>query len=299
MTNNDPDSTDQTGPLGPADPAAPTTDRPKRRRKPWMWLLAILGLVVVVESGYLLYRVVTDAPTGPPTAQVRVPDFVGRSLTEARLIADAVGLELVPSGTVSDQPISTVLTQDPRSGTIVVQGSSVRLTIATGAQTVSVPDLLGLPEAEAVELLAQVGLSLGVRTDAFDPVVAVGSIAGQEPQAGTAVPRGTPVDRVVSMGPGSSPSGGPSQGATPVPTQTAPTGGALVVGDYRCLTLTDATKRLKADGFMVGSVAYTFEGGPVDATWLVDTQAPAPGERRPPGALVDLVLSNPFFVCLG
>jgi hypothetical protein len=56
---------------------------------------------------------------------------------------------------------------------------------------------------------------------------------------------------------------------------------------------------LKADGFAVGSVAYTFEGGPVDATWLVDRQTPPPGERRPPGAAVDLVLSNPFFVCPG
>jgi serine/threonine-protein kinase len=262
--------------------------------------LAILGLVLVVESGYLIYLFLTDGPTEPPTAEVRVPDFVGRSLADARLIAEAIGLELVPTGRVSDQPISTILAQDPRSGTIVVQGSSVVVTIATGTETVTVPDLLGLPEADAVGLLAQVGLTVGVRTEAFDSVVAVGSVSGQQPQAGTEAARGTPVSYVVSMGAGSSPSGGPGPSPTPVATQTAPpTGGGLVVGDYRCLTLTDATRRLKADGFTLGSVAYTFEGGPVDATWLVDRQTPPPGERRPPGAAVDLVLSNPFFVCPG
>jgi beta-lactam-binding protein with PASTA domain len=295
MSSIDPSSAD---PGTPSPSTLAEGDR-TRRRKRWMWLLAILGLVLVLESGYLVYRVLTDGPTEPPRAQVRVPDFVGRSLADARLIADAVGLELVPTGQVSDQPISTILAQDPRSGTIVVQGSTVAVTIATGAQTVVVPDLVGLPEAEAVGLLAQVGLTVGVRTEAFDPVVAVSSVTGQQPQAGTTVSRGTPVSFVVSRGPGSSPSGSPGPSPTPVGTQTAPpTVGGLVVGDYRCLTLTDATRRLKADGFTLGSVAYTFEGGPVDDTWLVDRQTPTPGERRPRRAAVDLVLSSPFIVCL-
>jgi len=295
MTYDDPGSSDQAGSTGPADPSS-KHEPDRHRRNRWRWLLAILGLVLVVESGYLIYRFLTDEPIEPPTAQVRVPNLVGRSLADARLIAEAVGLELVPTGQVSDQPISTVLAQDPRSGTVVVQGSRVAVIIATGADTVVVPDLLGLPEADAVALLAQAGLSPGVRTEVFDPIVAAGSVAGQQPQAGTEVSLGTPVGYVVSRGPGSSPSGGPS--ATPVPTQTAPTDGALLVGDYRCLTLADATRRLKADAFALGSVAYTFEGGPVDDTWLVDRQAPAPGVRRPPGAAVDLVLSSPFLVCL-
>jgi hypothetical protein len=72
-----------------------------------------------------------------------------------------------------------------------------------------------------------------------------------------------------------------------------------VIGDYRCLTLAAATDRLQADGYSVGNVTYTFSGGPVDASWLVETQAPPPGERRPAGTAVDLTLSSPFSVCPG
>jgi beta-lactam-binding protein with PASTA domain len=298
MDSDDRLANDPTGTTGPAIPTSPDAGRPRRRRSRWTWLLAILGLVVVVETGYLIYRALTDAPSPPPNSQVRVPDFVGRTLADARLIADAVGLDLVPTGRPSDQPISTILAQDPRSGTIVVQGSDVAVAIATGAETVTVPDLLGLPEANADALLAQVGLTVGTRSDAFDASVGVGSIAGQEPAAGTKASRGTPIDYVVSRGPAPLPSGSPSPTATTHPTASAPNDNSgRRIGDYRCLTLADATKRLTADGFVLGSVTYTFEGGPVDASWVVRTQVPAPGQRRPAGAKVDLLLTNPTFAC--
>lgn len=299
MTSPDPDANDPGAPPQPA--AAPPREQegePADRTNRWVRLSAILALIMIVLSGYIIYRFATDGPTTPPAAHVSVPDFVGRSLGDARVIADAVGLELVPTGQASDRPISTILTQDPRSGTIVDQGSSVAVTIATGTETVTVPDLLGLHEANAVGLLTQAGLTAGVRTEAFDPVVAAGSVAGQQPQAGTEAPRGWPVSYVISRGPASSPGGGPSPSLTPLPTQTATlTGGALVIGDYRCLTLTDATTRLQSDGFALGSVVFTFSGGPVDATWLVERQAPAPGARRPAGTAVGLTLSSPFSVC--
>jgi hypothetical protein len=300
MTSLDRDANDPGASPQPAGaPAKETEGEPAGRRNRWAWLAAILALIVIVLLGYVIYRFMTDEPISPPTAQVSVPDFVGRSLDDARVIAAAVGLELVPRGQASDQPISTILMQDPRSGTMVEQGSSVAVTIATGTGAVRVPDLRGLPEATAVGLLSQAGLTAGVRTEAFDPVVAAGSVAGQQPQAGTEVSRRTPVAYVVSRGPASSPSGGPSPSLTPHPTQTAaPTGGSLAIGDYRCLTLTAATTRLQSDGFALGSVVFTFPGGPVDATWLVETQAPAAGVNRPVGTAVSLTLSSPLFVCL-
>jgi hypothetical protein len=69
------------------------------------------------------------------------------------------------------------------------------------------------------------------------------------------------------------------------------------VGDYGCRTLADATTAIEVDGFELGSVAYTIEGGPVADDWLVSDQSPTPGERPPAGSAVDLVLSSPFMVC--
>lgn len=70
-----------------------------------------------------------------------------------------------------------------------------------------------------------------------------------------------------------------------------------MVGDYRCLTLADATAAIERDGYVVGTVSYSIEGGAVDATWLVDVQDPPPGEAAAHSAPVDLLLASPFNVC--
>ena len=70
-----------------------------------------------------------------------------------------------------------------------------------------------------------------------------------------------------------------------------------LMGDYRCLTLADATDAIDGDGYVVGRVSYSIEGGAVDATWLVDTQDPPPGQAAASGARVDLLLASPFNVC--
>ena len=70
-----------------------------------------------------------------------------------------------------------------------------------------------------------------------------------------------------------------------------------VVGDYRCLTLAIATAAIERDGYVVGTVSNSIEGGAVDATWLVDTQDPPPAAAAAPGTTIDLLFANPFNVC--
>jgi beta-lactam-binding protein with PASTA domain len=182
---------------------------------------------------------------------------------------------------------------------VVDQGSRISVTIATGADLVTVPDLRGVPEANAFGLLSDAGLVVGSRTETPDQLVVSGSIIGQDPPAATEVPRGTPVSYVVSTGPPSAPTRGPSPTPAPLVTASPPIDGSLVVGDYQCLTLVEATARLERDGFSRGTISYSIEGGPVDDTWIVQSQAPLPGARRPPGAGVNLLLASPFSTCLG
>jgi hypothetical protein len=92
------------------------------------------------------------------------------------------------------------------------------------------------------------------------------------------------------------PSTSPTSPSTPAPSAPPPAGPGLV-GDYRCLTLADATAAIERDGYEVGTVSYSIEGGAVDATWLVDVQDPPPGEAAAPGTPVDLLLASPFNVC--
>ncbi len=274
---------------------------------PWVWAAGALGLLVLVVAGYLVYQLVSGRPGTPPVEQVTVPDFVGRTLDEARATATSLGVVLVPTPQQSDRPIGTILAQDPPPDTRVDRGSDVTVTVATGTETVAVPDLRLRTEPDALASIFAAGLTNGTRGEEFDAVVPAGSIVAQDPQSGVRVARGTPVNYVVSKGPEPTPSLSPSPSpsptpeptATPAPTETpSPTPTLLSVGDYRCLTLDEATQQLTADGFSRGAVTTSPPDGASDGTWLVQAQQPNPSETRPPETPISFTVIDPSSVCL-
>lgn len=266
-----------------------------RRARAWRALVVVLGAILILETALLL-REFARSPEPVPLA-VSVPDLVGRQFDVAKAIADAVGLEVEPTGRVSDRPISTVLEQDPEPGTSVDPGTTVRIVIATAATDVVVPDLLGIPEPEALRLLSDAGLVAGVRTETEAPLIDEGAVAGQDPGAGTRVPRGTPVSYEVATGAAASSSPGVTSPPTPqVGSPQAPVG-RLRVGDYRCMVLPEAKAHIRADGFKVGRISYSIEGGAVDDTWAVSRQDPLPKSSAARGATIDILLSSPFGIC--
>jgi len=107
-------------------------------------------------------------------------------------------------------------------------------------------------------------------------------------------PTPTPTHTTVET---TSPPASPSTSASEAASASPPPAGEGAVGDYGCLTLAEATAAVEGDGFEVGSVAYTLEGGPVTDDWLVSDQTPPSGEPGAAGSAIDLVLSSPFMVC--
>ena len=291
---------------GPTPPPWPAPEPSGGGTSPWVWISGLLGLVVLAVAAYLLYQVVSGGTTAPPAEQVSVPDFVGRTLEEARSTAYTLGLQLVTTTQPSDRPVGTILDQQPPANAKVDKGSQVTVIVATGTETVLVPDLRLKAEPDALAAIFQAGLTNGSRTEAFDPIVPSGSVISQDPQAGTKVARGTPVNYVVSKGPEPTPSPSPSPSpsvtleptATPLPTASAsPTPSLVPVGDYRCLTLDAATQQLTSEGFVLGTVSTSPPGGVYDGTWLVQAQLPLPGELRPPGTAIRVTLKDPSNAC--
>ena len=107
-------------------------------------LAALLGLFVLVLAGVLVFLVIasgtgggphataTPRPggTSPPDAtpaatQFPAPQLAGLTLEAARGAAAEAHLRLVINPVVSDQPIDTVLSQDPAAGALVLPGSTV------------------------------------------------------------------------------------------------------------------------------------------------------------------------------
>ena len=128
---------------------------------------------------------------------VLVPDFVGRD--EATIETLLQGAELT-RGTVerdeSRETAGTVLTQEPPAGTRVVITTPVAFAVAVPV-TVLMPDISGLTEAEAVDLLEQYELGVGILANRESPTD-IGRVLEQWPTVGTRVDIGTGVDLVVA-----------------------------------------------------------------------------------------------------
>lgn len=270
----------------------------------WTWLAGIAGLLVLVAAGYLIFRFMTGL-TAAPSGAVPVPNFVGQSLDDARTTAESLGLSLdaTPQETPG-KPVGTIVSQDPPVGTQVDRGSTVKVAVATGSTTVAVPDIRGKTEADALAALFAAGLANGTPSRQYDATVPEGQVVSQGVAPGTQVAKGTPVDYVVSLGPQPSPTPSPSgppspsPSPTPNPTPTPPaTPAPIPVGDYRCISLGQATDVLTSEGFVLGSVVTNPTGQAYDNTWLVQAQLPSPGEQRPPGTAIRFTVISPTSAC--
>ncbi len=187
---------------------------------PAVWIAGALALLLLAAVAFLVVQLLGGSGTPAPSTQVTVPNFVGQTLEVATTEADGLGITLVPTTETSDQPVGTILRQDPAEGAIVASGAKVAVVVAAGVETVPVPDLRNKTESQALQLISEAGLTLGQRTTAFDEVVSIGSIASQSHAPGVVVAKGTAIDYVVSDGPEPTPSPTPEPTPSPTPEPT-------------------------------------------------------------------------------
>ena len=136
--------------------------------------------------------VVMVVSTGPE--QVTVPDVVGDSLDEARAALERAGLSVNVAREETDQSEpDTVLAQNPAGSTEVEKGSTVTLTVAQEVETVEVPDVVGLDQAQASERLSGAGLTVDVRREPVDRPSDDEKVLSQAPGGGREVERGDAV----------------------------------------------------------------------------------------------------------
>ncbi|HLA65668.1 MAG TPA: Stk1 family PASTA domain-containing Ser/Thr kinase [Candidatus Saccharimonadales bacterium] len=210
--------------LGGAPPRPPMAryDEVREPQPWWIWLLAVLAVILLGTIGFLGAQVLgglgPNATPTPSVATFALPNYVDETVTAAR--ADAVGRLLVPA--VTTQPSDTVavdhvISTDPVAGTPVHPGQTVHMVVSGGPQQVKVPDMIGQTRDEANATLTANGLNLGRITSQPSDQPA-GEVISTFPTAGTSVNKGSPVDLVLSGGPTPSPSPTPTPVPTPTPT---------------------------------------------------------------------------------
>jgi len=200
----------------PLRPTQKQLDDARRRR---IGIAAIVtALVLVVGLGlFLLARSLGGSP--PQTTTVD-PSIVGKTVPVAKEILASQGFNNVTTTTVPNQQTAgIVLDYSPKTA---VPSDTINLTVSSGPQQVSVPNVVCATRRAAIDALKAVGLTpvLG-QPPVNNPICPTkGVVAAQDPQAGTTVNTGTSVTLWFVPAPSPSPSPTPPPSPSPSPSPT-------------------------------------------------------------------------------
>ena len=137
----------------------------------------------------------------PTVTQVSMVNVVGLSQDAAIAQLQELGLLVSISVEESEEAQGTVLRQSISDGEKVSQGSYVELVISggTSVKMITLTDLSGKAEADAVALLTGLGL-VPDKTYEYSEEVAAGFVISQDPTTGYSVAEGSTVKLIISQG---------------------------------------------------------------------------------------------------
>lgn len=130
---------------------------------------------------------------------VTLPDVMGQDFREVESKLRQMGLAVELETVAGAYPEGTVFAMEPRAGTVLPVGGTVKLSVSAGTpnKTVTVPDVRGLSRSDA---LVQLWLSQLAVGDVVEEIsdAAEGTVIRQSHQPGTLVTAGTKVTLYVS-----------------------------------------------------------------------------------------------------
>ena len=136
---------------------------------------------------------------GPVTVQV--PNVRGMEYDQAEKTLTDLGIEVRRKDMFSQTVAKgLVIDQDQNPGVLITQTTPITLTVSKGKERVVVPDVVGKPEAQAVQLLVAAGLQAAIERKISETVPA-GVVIDQTPKKDAKLDRGSSVTLVISSGP--------------------------------------------------------------------------------------------------
>jgi eukaryotic-like serine/threonine-protein kinase len=145
--------------------------------------------------------VTIDVSSGKP--EVEIPGVVGQSRDSAVAELTQAGLDAQVAEVNSEKAEGTVTAQSPGAGTVVVEGTRVRINVSIGPRPVRVPNVVGLAFDLAASNLRAAGF--GVTRIDVDSDLAVNVVVDQDPAGDSESSKGTTVTLSVSRGPSTVP----------------------------------------------------------------------------------------------
>jgi serine/threonine-protein kinase len=210
------------------------------------------------------------------SGRLAVPDVTALPLADAQQKLQARGFKAEVKRVASTKPKGVVLEQDPAAGVTAARGTTVTLSVSSGAKPVVVPRVVGQTQGAAVQALTALGLKPVLQNVGSDQPA--GTVVGQKPPAGKEVDKGSEVTVNVSTGTGQSTT------TTGTTTNAAPVRVPRVVG----LAQTPALRSLNVLG-LLPTVVYVSSSQPANR---VVSQSPKSGTLLRPGARVRVNVST-------
>lgn len=198
---------------------------------------------------------------------LQVPNVTGLPIAEAREILIRAELQPIEGDTRADpeQPVGTVVFQNPPPQSVVKKGRRVYVTTSVGEVLVVVPQLRGRSLRDARFALERYGLKLGGIAYEGSDQYPENTIVAQSVGADMKISKGSRVGVMVSSG---------------------PRGTGTVVPNTVGRTLAESERLLQGAGLNVGNVTYQLSYELIPNT--VVEQFPRAGETAFAGQKVDL-----------
>ncbi len=174
----------------------------KKRRSLFMPILLGITVAFVIACGVLCWTILRDANNSPLSEKTDIilEDYIGVTRYEVesspQVSSGQVKIEWVEeyNNTYGE---GYVYKQSPTAGRTVREGQTITLTVSLGTQYVTIPDTTNYMQADAEQLLRELGVSVLVVQN-VEPTVAVGAVIRTDPAAGSVVAAGSTVVVYVS-----------------------------------------------------------------------------------------------------
>ena len=133
--------------------------------------------------------------------QIKVPDVTGKSkdIAKKELENNHLRSKIIKEEYSYETDAGKVVNQNPIADELVDEDSFVSLVISKGVKMITVPDMVGLTEEEAMTTLTDLGLN-GNATKKYSSTVPYGRVVSQDVDKGEEVEVETSINIVISAG---------------------------------------------------------------------------------------------------
>lgn len=184
----------------PAEPE-PEPEEDSNKKKIIVW--SIIGVLIVAALAAWAIIALNGRNTADPVKKIAVPVVLDLGQTEAvQAIKDAgftSAPKIVPKAS-SDVDKDRVISSDPEAGALAAADTAIVLVVSTGPESIQVPDVKNLSQAQAQSLLEDANLVVVPGGSESSPDVAKDAATRTEPAAGETVAPGDSITLFTSTG---------------------------------------------------------------------------------------------------